>query len=46
MYAVSDTGEVMGKKGCDGRSYTILRLYKFIYNVAKIVWTKKIILFL
>jgi FtsH-binding integral membrane protein len=34
MYAVSDTGEVMGKKAVMGALTLYLRLYKFIYNVA------------
>ena len=30
----SDTGEVMGKKAVMGALNSLLRLYKFIYNVA------------
>ena len=44
MYVASDTGELMGKKGCYGRINIIFRLYKSIYNVAKTVWPKKIII--
>ena len=44
MYAASDTGEIMGKKAVMGALNSLSRLYKFIYNVAKIVWSKKIVL--
>ena len=43
MYAASDTGEIMGKKSSNGCSYTLLRLYKSIYNVVKIIRSKKIV---
>ena len=33
----------MGKKAVMGALNSILRLYKFIYNVAEIIWTKKIV---
>jgi FtsH-binding integral membrane protein len=46
MYAASDTGEIMGKKAVMGALTLYSRLYKFIYNVVKIIWPKKIILFL
>ena len=46
MYVSSDTGELMGKKAVMGALNTLFRFYKFIYNVVKIIWSKKIIFFI
>ena len=45
MYAASDTGELMGKKAVMGALNSLPRLYKFIYNVVKIIWSKKIVFY-
>ena len=39
----SDSGELVGKKAVMGALNSLLRLYKFIYNVVKTIWSKKII---
>ena len=43
MYVSSDTGELMGKKAVNGCLNSLPRLYKFIYNAVKIIWTKTIV---
>ena len=40
--SASDTGELNGQKSCDGCFNSLPRLYKFIYNVVKIIWSKTI----
>ena len=44
MYLASDSGELMGKKAVMGALNSLFRFYKFIYNVIKTFWSKKIII--
>jgi FtsH-binding integral membrane protein len=43
MYAVSDTGEVMGKKAVMGALTLYLDFINLFIMLLKIVWSKKII---